>query len=96
MDTTVTLDRTLAEELIFFKLHRIRELVEQILTKWNESSAQSFLEKAKDGVLEEAENDAIELKQSLLEEKNFCLFYKKLKNKIQPDDDNFAIYERRQ
>ena len=79
MDTTVTLDKTLAEELIIFKLHRIHELIEKILLKWNESSPQAFLEKAKNGMLEEAENDAIELKQLLLEEKRLQSLVKEIK-----------------
>lgn len=60
--------KEVAEELITYKLRRIQILIEEILTRWNETSAQPFLQKAKDGRHENAESDAIALKQLLLEE----------------------------
>jgi len=64
----VSLKKEVAEELITYKLRRIQILIEEILTRWNETSAQQFLQKAKDGRHENAESDAIALKQLLLEE----------------------------
>ena len=64
----VRLDKEVAEELIIYKLRRIQELISDILTRWNETVADSFLRKARDGTYAEAENDAIELRQLLLEE----------------------------
>lgn len=64
----VSLDKEVAEELITFKLRRIQELIYSILNHWDESTAESFINKARDGTYPEAENDAIELRQLLLEE----------------------------
>ncbi len=64
----VSLDKEVAEELITFKLRRIQELIESILNRWDESNSESFINKARDGTYPEAENDAIELRQLLLEE----------------------------
>ena len=65
----VSLDKEVAEELITFKLRRIQELISSILKHWGESTSESFISKARDGTYPEAENDAIELRQLLLEEK---------------------------
>ena len=64
----VSLDKKVAEELITFKLRRIQAIIEEILQRWNENSIEDFLEKARDGTLEEAENDAVELRQLVFEE----------------------------
>ncbi|HMF31393.1 MAG TPA: hypothetical protein VKK79_08270 [Candidatus Lokiarchaeia archaeon] len=66
--TSVVLDKSVAEELIQYKLHSIQEEIRRILERWNETSAEAFLEKARDGTYEEAENDAIDLHQLLLDE----------------------------
>jgi hypothetical protein len=65
----VHLDKDVAEDLISYKLRNIQEQINNILKRWNESDASAFLEKAKNGTYSEAENDAIDLKQLLLEEK---------------------------
>ncbi|OLS12792.1 MAG: hypothetical protein RBG13Loki_3624 [Promethearchaeota archaeon CR_4] len=67
--TTVVLEKTVAEELIRYKLHSITEEIHHILGRWNETSASGFLEKARNGIIEEAENDAIDLHQLLADEK---------------------------
>ena len=64
----VSLDKEVAEELITFKLRRIQDLIYSTLNHWNESTPESFITKARDGTYPEAENDAIELRQLLLEE----------------------------
>lgn len=64
----VSLDKEVAEELITFKLRRVQELIHSILNHWDESTSESFINKARDGTYPEAENDAIELRQLLLEE----------------------------
>ncbi|MHA1490210.1 MAG: hypothetical protein ACTSRI_11220 [Promethearchaeota archaeon] len=66
----VSLDKDIAEDLISYKLRNIQEYINKILKRWNENEAETFLEKAKNGSYSEAENDAIDLKQLLLEEKN--------------------------
>ncbi|MFW9988884.1 MAG: hypothetical protein ACFFC3_09535 [Candidatus Odinarchaeota archaeon] len=63
------MDKDVAEDLISYKLRNIQEHVSKILKRWNETEASVFLEKAKNGTYSEAENDAIDLKQLLFEEK---------------------------
>jgi len=63
------MDKDVAEDLISYKLRNIQEHINKILTRWNETEASVFLEKAKKGTYSEAENDAIDLKQLLVEEK---------------------------
>ena len=65
----VHIDKDVAEDLISYKLRNIQEHINKILKRWNETEASAFLEKAKNGTYSEAENDAIDLKQLLLEEK---------------------------
>ena len=65
---SITLDKPLAKDLINFKLNYLTKEINKILEHWGEDIIESFLQKAKDGRLEEAENDAIELKQLVAEE----------------------------
>jgi len=67
--TSVSLKKSTAIDLISYKLRNIRKEIEKILTRWNEISAQNFLKNAQIGKYSEAENDAIDLKQLLHEEK---------------------------
>lgn len=64
----VYMEKDVAEDLISFKLRNIQEQINKILKRWNETNASVFLKKAKNGTYSEAENDAIDLKQLLLEE----------------------------
>ena len=63
--TQVKLDKSLAEDLITSKMRVLQQYIDEILNRWNESSSKDFLEKAKKGIYENAENDAIELRQLL-------------------------------
>ena len=63
------MEKDIAEDLISYKKRNIQEQINQILNRWNETEALAFLEKARNGTYSEAENDAIDLKQLLLEEK---------------------------
>jgi len=63
------MDKEVAEDLIGYKLRNIQEEIRKILERWNETEASLFLKKAKNGTYPEAENDAIDLRQLLLEEK---------------------------
>ncbi len=74
----VSMKKEVAEELVTFKLRQIQILIEEILQRWNEKVIEDFLEKAKDGTLHEAENDAIELKQLVFEEEKLQNLLKKL------------------
>ncbi len=65
----VYIDRDVAEDLVNYKLRNIQENINKILKRWDENEASIFLEKAKNGTYSEAENDAIDLKQLLLDEK---------------------------
>ncbi|MGC9781228.1 MAG: hypothetical protein HZR80_18445 [Candidatus Heimdallarchaeota archaeon] len=75
----VSLKKEVAEELITYKLRRIQAIIEDILSRWKEKTIEEFLEKAKDGTLQEAENDAIELKQLVNEEEKLQNLLKKLR-----------------
>ncbi|MCE7743671.1 MAG: hypothetical protein GPJ52_00905 [Candidatus Heimdallarchaeota archaeon] len=70
--------KEVAEELITYKLRRIQSIIEDILSRWKEKSIEEFLQKAKEGILLEAENDAIELKQLVSEEEKLQNLLKKL------------------
>ena len=67
---SVTLDRKLAEDLIDTKLNIIHNDIEEILSHWNYISADKFVEDARKGVIEEAEDDAITLRH-LLDQREF-------------------------
>lgn len=67
-----------AEELITYKLRQIQAEIEEILARWNETSAEQFLQKARDGRHENAENDAIDLRQLLLEEEKLQALLNKI------------------
>ncbi len=60
---TVSLERKTAKELILFRLNYIQETIQSILSKWGESNIDDFLTKVKFGEIEDAEMDAITLKQ---------------------------------
>jgi len=63
--TQVKLDKSLAEDLITSKMRLLQQYINEILNRWNETSSKEFLEKAKTGIHENAEGDAIELRQIL-------------------------------
>ncbi len=63
--TQVKLDKSLAEDLITSKMRLLQQYINEILDRWNETTSKEFLEKAKMGVHENAEDDAIELRQIL-------------------------------
>jgi len=63
--TQVKLDKSLAEDLITSKMRLLQQYSNDLLNCWNETSSKKFLEKAKTGVHENAEDDAIELRQIL-------------------------------
>lgn len=65
--TQVKLDKSLAEDLITSKMRLLQQYINEILDRWNETSSKEFLEKARTGVYEEAEDDAIELRQVLMD-----------------------------
>lgn len=76
--TTVSLDKSDAEDLITYKLRNIQREISKILDKWSETSIESFLEKSQIGKIEESENDAIDLKQLVHEQKKLQLLLEKL------------------
>ncbi len=66
--TEISLEKTTIVNLVRFKLVSLQSEIEKILAKWNEELVQTFLQKAKNGIYEEAENDAIDLHQLIKEE----------------------------
>ena len=69
--TQVTMDKAVAEELITSKMQLIQEYTDEMLHRWNEPSTKSFLDKARTGELANAEEDAVELRQFLLDYKRY-------------------------
>ena len=74
----VSIEKEIVENLVGFKSKRIQKIIQEILDRWNESSTTIFIEKARNGIFENAENDAIELRQLLLEEKKLNDLLKKI------------------
>lgn len=60
--TSVTITRELFEDLIDTKLKYLIQRINEILSKWHYTSIDQFLRDAANGTLEEAESDAISLR----------------------------------
>ena len=75
---TIELERDVAQNLIETKVIRIRKMIQKILNRWNNQSSKDFLEKSRKGQIPESENDAIDLRQLLLEEEKLDLLLKKI------------------
>ncbi|HMF33748.1 MAG TPA: hypothetical protein VKK79_20150 [Candidatus Lokiarchaeia archaeon] len=56
--TTVSIDRTLFEELVNTKLNQISDQINQILHKWDYDSIEAFLIDTANGTLPAADEDA--------------------------------------
>ena len=70
----VTIDKFLAEDLVDTKISIINSDINQLLETWNYNSHDKFLEDARNGTLEEAEMDAMAIRQLLItKEKLFKL-----------------------
>lgn len=76
--TTVKLEKSEVEELINYKLRNLHKEIQNILDRWNETSIDKFVEKARYGTYEEAENDAIDIRQLVLEQKKLQELLEKL------------------
>jgi len=76
--TTVKLEKSEVEELINYKLRNLHKEIQNILDRWNETSIDQFVEKARNGTYEEAENDAIDIRQLVLEQKKLHELQEKL------------------
>ncbi len=59
----VSIERETVKELITFKLQHIQDIIRSILDKWDEENSDDFISKAKSGTLENAEMDAITMRQ---------------------------------
>ena len=59
----VSIERETVKELITFKLQHIQDLIRSILDKWGVDNSDDFISKAKSGELENAEMDAITMRQ---------------------------------
>ena len=63
--TTVRVEKELAKELVDLKLKLLYEEIDKILKKWEYEEASKFLIDARNGTIEEAEDDAITLRHLL-------------------------------
>ena len=73
---SVSIEKETAKELITFKLQHIQEEIQSILNKWEEDNTDDFISKAKSGTLENAEMDAISVRQLVAD-------YKRLKDLLE-------------
>ena len=60
--TQVKIEKEYLTQLVDFKLNHLRKKIEKILQKWGYTSSNKFLEDAKNGIISEAEEEAIILK----------------------------------
>lgn len=74
--TSIPVEKELLEELIDFKLKFLYEEIDKILNKWNYEDSSQFLQDARDGTIEEAEDDAITLRH-LIDQREELLALKK-------------------
>ena len=58
---TITLDEDIAIDLIETKLQLLDDEITTILQKWSKDTIDDFLEAARTGIIEEAEDDAIDM-----------------------------------
>ena len=65
--TTIPVDKEILEELLDYKLKFLHKEIDKILTKLNYNNPELFLQHARDGTIEEAEPEAITLRQLLKE-----------------------------
>lgn len=65
--TSIPVEKELLKELIDFKLSFLHDEIDNILNMWNYEESSKFLQDARDGTIEEAEDDAITLRQFLHE-----------------------------
>ncbi|MHA1489287.1 MAG: hypothetical protein ACTSRI_06495 [Promethearchaeota archaeon] len=59
----VSIERENVKELITFKLQHTQDLIRSIINKWDMDNFDDFMTKAKSGELENAEMDAISVRQ---------------------------------
>ena len=68
--TIIQVEEKILEELLDYKLKFLHKEIDKILTKWSYTNPDLFLQHARDGTIEEAEPDAITLRQLLKERKD--------------------------
>jgi len=74
--TSIPVEKELLEELIDLKLRFLYDEIDKILNKWKYEESSEFLQDARDGTIEEAEDDAISLRH-LLDQREELLALKK-------------------
>jgi hypothetical protein len=79
--TSIPVEKELLEELIDFKLSFLHDEIDKILNKWNYEESSKFLQDARDGTIEEAEDDAITLRQFLHQRDELLTLKIKMNNK---------------
>ncbi|TFF84945.1 hypothetical protein EU523_00840 [Candidatus Heimdallarchaeota archaeon] len=77
---TIKLEREKAKELITFKLQHIHETIRSILEKWGIDNTDDFLAMAKSGELENAEMDAITVRQLVADHQQLKILLESVKN----------------
>jgi hypothetical protein len=59
---TITLENSIAEDLIKFKMNSVKKTVKNILESWKEDNVDEFIEKVISGKIPNAEMDAITIR----------------------------------
>ncbi len=57
----ISVKKKVLEDLVDFKLRFITTEINRILAKWNRKSIDQFLKDAREGILEESEDDAMDM-----------------------------------
>jgi hypothetical protein len=78
--TSIPVEKDLLEELIDFKLSFLVKEIDKILNNWKYEESSKFLQDARDGTIEEAEDDAITLRQLLHQRDELLTLKIKLNN----------------
>ena len=63
----VSIEKEIVKDLITFKLQHTQELISSIIDRWNINNADDFIIMARNGELENAEMDAITMRQLMLD-----------------------------
>lgn len=68
---SLNIDKDILEDLVNTKLRTLQIEIQEILAKWHYDDIQKFLHDAKDGTIEDAEDDAICLKNLIEKQERF-------------------------
>lgn len=77
--TTVSVDASVFEDLVNFRMNHLIKTIEEILANWEEKDIDEFINKARSGIIPHAEMDAISLRQLQADLENYRKILKEMK-----------------